>query len=221
MKRMCECTRRRNEYYRSLYEDIRKREKALGSIRHELGNLYVLQLSYLESERYEELRLLYLNLLGSLKVSGSVIHTGNIGLDSIVSFKLKQARLRKIDAQHRIRVGARILIDDRDLNSLMGNLFDNAIEACLRLPKDRRKIDLKIISDDTVLYFWMANSFDGRLRTDRRGGLRSRKPDGRNHGIGLKTVRRIARKYHGDIRIEPREDMFVVKGLLYFKDNVR
>ena len=73
MKRMCESIRRRNEYYRILYEDIRRREKALGRIRHELGNLFVLQLSYLESGRYEELRRLYLNLIESLRASGTVI----------------------------------------------------------------------------------------------------------------------------------------------------
>ena len=36
----------------------------------------------------------------------------------------------------------------------------------------------------------------------------------------MKTVRRIARKYCGDIRIEQQEDMFVVKGLLYFRDKL-
>ena len=82
MKRMCESIRRRNEYYRILYEDIRRREKALGRIRHELGNLFVLQLSYLESGRYEELRRLYLNLIESPRASGTVIHTGNRGLQA-------------------------------------------------------------------------------------------------------------------------------------------
>ncbi len=220
MKRMCESIRRRNEYYRILYEDIRRREKALGRIRHELGNLFVLQLSYLESGRYEELRRLYLNLIESLRASGTVIHTGNIGLDSIVSFKLRQAQQRRIDAAWEIRVGGRILIGDRDINSLMGNLFDNAVEACLRLPRDRRKIRLKITSSETAFYFQMANSFDGRLCRNCRGELLSRKPDKKNHGIGMKTVRRIARKYCGDIRIEQQEDMFVVKGLLYFRDKL-
>ena len=213
--------KKQNEYYKIRYEEMEKQWEKLRRIRHELGNRHILALSYVENRRYEELGKLCRSGIEELGAALPVINTGNIGIDSIVSFKLRQAAKQNTGVEREIRLAGKVLIGDADLNSLLGNLFDNALEACARIPADERKICFKLSSDETAFYFQMANRFDGRLKRGRKGELVTVNGDRGRHGIGLKTIKRIVVKYQGELWERQEESWFAIRGILYFENGER
>ena len=106
-----------------IHPDTADYKEKLRRIRHELGNRHILALSYVENRRYEELGKLCRSGIEELGAALPVINTGNIGIDSIVSFKLRQAAKQNTGVEREIRLAGKVLIGDADLNSLLGNLF--------------------------------------------------------------------------------------------------
>ena len=213
-----ELLKQQNAYYKARYEETQKQWETLRKIKHNMGNSYVLELSYLENGMYEELHELYQDAIGRLKNPKGVVDTGNIGIDSIVSFKLELAKELHIEVEMEVRTGGEIRIDNGDLNILMGNLFDNAIEASAKIPEEERKIDFKISSDATALLFEISNTFDGKLSENSEGEPETSKTDRKNHGIGLKAVREIVSRYDGTVVLRQENNIFTVKAILYYKE---
>lgn len=67
-----------------------------------------------------------------------------------------------------------------------------------------------------VLVLEIENSFlPERIRKDKYGNFLTTKKDSESHGIGLKSVKRMVEKYHGDMGINIKETHFCVKLMLY------
>ena len=89
------------------------------------------------------------------------------------------------------------------LSALLGNLFDNALEACLQIPETERWIKFQIKPHENMLLIHMENSFDGIVNQSTKHSFLSRK-EMENHGIGLKRVKILVEEVKGltDIRYE-------------------
>lgn len=70
-----------------------------------------------------------------LEKSNLLITSGNTAIDCILSSKLMYAKQQNIDIEYSVIVPSPFPLDDISLSSLLGNLLDNAIEACLRSSK--------------------------------------------------------------------------------------
>lgn len=90
------------------------------------------------------------------------------------------------------KLPADIGISDNDLSAVVGNVLDNAIEAC-RYCSDRKYIQFALIHFNHSLILTSENSTDGKANS-----IRTRKKDELNHGIGMNSIQQIAKKYHGD-----------------------
>lgn len=105
-------------------------------------------------------------------------------------------------------------IDTMDLYVLLGNALDNAIEAVERIPdRDERIIQLQIGRRDGFVQIRLENSRAGELSWQDELPATS-KEDAQSHGIGLKSIRDIARKYGGDITVRAEEGAFMLTVLL-------
>lgn len=210
-----EIIRQQNDFYKAQYEETKRQRENLKKIRHDMSNKYILELGYLENKQYEELHALYLKEISSLQNDEFIIQTGNIGIDSVINYKLKMAKDLSVRVSHDVRLGNEITLENRELNVLLGNLFDNALEAVSSLPREDRVIDFKLRSDRTSLLFEIGNTYNGVVKRDKNGEFLTDKKDTENHGIGLKNVQSIVDRYHGDMEIVVREDRFVATVLLY------
>ena len=210
-----EMLKQQNMYYRMRYEDTQEQWLKLRKMRHDMANNYVLEQTYLENQQYDLLKEHYLTMLGTLKNQENIINTGNIGIDSIINYKIEAARESGIAVSKEIKVAGNISISNGDLNVLIGNLFDNAIEAAKKLEDRERKISLKLKTDSTALYFCISNNFRGKTYKNYQGEYISSKPDKNKHGIGLKSVKDMVQKYNGTMDIEETDREFIVKIFLY------
>ena len=140
-----------------------------------------------------------------------LIETGNVHLDAILNSKLSLALKNEIEVNYKAIVPEQLTVTDIDLCVLIGNLIDNAVEACEKMEEGRRFIRLYIGALKKQLYITVTNSTNERVRkldeeyiTTKRG----------NHGHGLKRMNLIVEKYDGFINRKNEPGIFVTEIML-------
>ena len=124
---------------------------------------------------------------------GVVVDVGNTVVSAVLNHSVQKARRLDIDTDLDIRVQPDLNISAADLSVVIGNTFDNAIEACAPISGDR-KISIQLIQKGSMLFYEIRNIFD----RDKP----AQKKDQKLHGLGLKNVRRCIDKYKGTMNIE-------------------
>ncbi len=83
----------------------------------------------------------YLDMLDTdLNTVDTVVKTGNAMADAILNSKVSLARARSITVRCDAHIPVKLKMSELDLCCIIGNLFDNAIEASMGLPEDQRMI---------------------------------------------------------------------------------
>jgi len=101
-----------------------------------------------------------------------------------------------------------------DILSIFGNSLDNAIESVKSIEQiEKRIIKLAIFAQNQLLFIKMDNYFDNPLNIV-NGTYMTTKFDTPNHGYGIKSIKSIAEKYNGSIRISTNNHWFSLMILL-------
>lgn len=87
---------------------------------------------------------------------------------------------------------------DNDIIALLGNLFDNSLEAA-KVTKEKKVVFAAYIRNDDYIHIEMKNSCDNPPRTI-AGKLITSKGNIFHHGYGTKSIRRVLRKYDGKFK---------------------
>lgn len=122
-------------------------------------------------------------------------------LNSLLSAKQKKAKRDKIGLQYQISHDINTNISDYDLVSLCSNLLDNALEACLDLPAEKRFVAFYLYEKRGYLCFDVMNS--SSKRQDMQFNFQTTKENPKEHGYGMEIINGIAKKYHGYFEILP------------------
>ena len=153
-----------------------------------------------------------------MKQSSWQIQTGNNVLDAVLTSKLSRLQSLGIAFTHNIFLPDLLPLNNLELTSLMGNLLENAIEACSCQDTDSKKyIHLEIKPYNQFLYIDMTNSSSGIYRYDHNNRIRSTKRSS-NHGIGLKRIEQITSEAQGFMKISPEKDSFHIIIVLPLQD---
>ena len=118
----------------------------------------------------------------------------NRALNALLNFYAGKAKENSIRASFRFDLPRKISVSDVDLCTIVGNILENAIAACMDLPEEERMLSLSGLTQNHRLYIVATNSFSGQVR-ERNGVYLSLRHSG--NGIGLNSVRASAEKYHG------------------------
>lgn len=143
------------------------------------------------------------------------VATGNDTIDSLLNYKIQKAKDVLNLVETKIRIPEKLNLHSFDLNVVLGNLLDNAIDASVQTKEKELKITMKL--DKGVLFLNICNSCRG-IAEGKRGILETTKSDKMNHGIGLKNVRRIVEKYHGDMEFLCENGSMEADIMIYVKD---
>ena len=88
-------------------------------------------------------------------------------------------------------------ISDVELCGIVGNMLDNAVNACAEIPEAERRIDLTISCPvETRFGIVAVNSFNGVVKQD---GGRYLSTHRGGSGIGLSSIASIVERYDGVI----------------------
>lgn len=155
----------------------------------------------------------YLDQLeNDLSTVDTVVKTGNPMADAILNSKISLARSKHIQVRADASVPVALDISELDLCVILGNLFDNAIEASLALPEEARLIRVYMEMKGEQLYISFTNLTAAGKREKREGRFRSTKGEG--HGFGLVRIDAIVERLGGWLSRNSEEGAFTTEILL-------
>lgn len=140
----------------------------------------------------------------------TLLKTGNVSLDSILSAKIAQAKAAGISVTVKAAVPDRLLISDLELSIVVGNLLDNAIEACADADGERF-IRIYMAMKGKMLYFSMLNS--SGPKKSKLGTLFSSQKRGA-HGFGLRRAEAILKEHGGWCKYNSEDGAFTSEFLI-------
>lgn len=137
--------------------------------------------------------------------------TKNTVMDVILCSKIMEMEKKDITYEIDTDMIGAVSVSERDLCVILGNLLDNAIEACEKLEKEQRKIRIKIVRKSDMLDLVIENTCIPR-KSD--VWFLTTKSDKRRHGYGIASVERAVEKSGGYFNYEYRDGMFYVAVIL-------
>ena len=155
----------------------------------------------------------YLELLDEdLTTVDTVIKTGNPMTDAILNSKISLARSKNITVHADANIPVKLKTSEIDLCCIIGNLFDNAIEASEKLPEEKRMIRVYMDMKNTQLYISFTN-FTAGSKLERVNGI-FRTTKGKGHGFGLARIDAIVERLDGYISRNSEDGAFTTEILL-------
>ncbi len=144
-----------------------------------------------------------------------ICSSGNIEIDSVLNYMLQRAKneLNTVDINVMLPEGIK---HSFDINVLLGNLLENAIEAARQTERKYMGVDIALKRD--VLKIKIENSFLSENiihGEDKRIPFLTTKHSKELHGIGLTSVRQIVEKHNGVMEILSDNDVFCVNLVMY------
>lgn len=140
----------------------------------------------------------------------TLLKTGNVSLDAVLSAKLAQAKAENIVVTVKANVPDTLTVSDVELSIIVGNLLDNAIEAC-RMAVGERFIRIFMSMKGNMLYFSMLNAASAkRKKTD---SLFATHKDG-VHGFGLLRAEAIIEEHGGWVKYNSEDGAFTSEFLV-------
>ena len=138
----------------------------------------------------------------------TVIKTGNRMADAILNSKLSLAAQKEIKVKAEANIPVSLTVSELDLCTVIGNLLDNAMDACMELPVEERLIRIYMEMKGNYLYISVINTAGGKKKSN----FRTTKGEG--HGFGLKRIDMIVEKYGGYITRASEDGAFSTEVLL-------
>lgn len=175
--------------------------------RHDYRNHIQNMKIQLASGNYEKLDSYLNELADDLNTVDTVIKTGNVMADAILNSKLSVAEKLNISLSVKANIPDEIPLSDVELCAVMGNLLDNAVEACAKLPESERFMRVYIGCLKNQLYLSVQNSA-GEIK--KSGGAYLSTKEG-EHGYGIFRIDRVAKKYGGYVNRQNEEGVFATE----------
>ena len=155
----------------------------------------------------------YLDKLDTdLNTVDTVIKTGNPMADAILNSKISLAQSRGITVKADAHVPVGLRMSEIDLCCILGNLFDNAIEASMALPEEERLIRVYMEMKGTQLYISFTNFTAGKKL--RKTGKVYKSTKGEGHGFGLVRIDKIIEQLDGYLSRNSEDGAFTTEILI-------
>lgn len=143
----------------------------------------------------------------SIEIYDSEIHTGNEVLNILLMDKNLRCKKDGIKFTCMVNGKALSFLSQADMFSLLGNAIDNAIERVGQEEKDKRVISFKTEQRGNLLYLHLEN-YSSVKPLFKEGLPQTTKEDKRLHGFGTQSMRYIADKYGGTLRMYHEDNYF-------------
>lgn len=190
-------------------------QKRVRGIYHDIKNHILIMRSYLTQNKYLDLDDYLQRLQEETQLAVPQVYTGQQAVDSMLHYKMGAVK-NDISIKIETNIPEKLSIDDLDITVILGNLLDNAIEACYELEEEKREIVLLLRMVKNQFFVLIENPFNGTIRWKQGRPVTSKK-DTCNHGIGLQNVKRVVEKYNGIMEMSEKNNIFKVKIMLYLR----
>ena len=194
------------------YQEVENMYRQIRGWRHDYRN-HIQMMKVLAANGDMDGLKAYLDELDTdLNTVDTVVKTGNAMADAILNSKISLAQSKEITVQCDAHIPVKLKMSELDLCCIIGNLFDNAIEASLHLPREERLIRVYMDMKGTQLYISFTN-FTASKKLEKIGKIyRTSKGDG--HGFGLVRIDNIIERLDGYLSRNSEDGAFTTEILI-------
>ena len=179
-------------------EEVEKLYRDIRSMRHDMGN-HIQTLEHLVAHNNMDDATEYLeHLKNEWDEVSPEIKTGSPVIDVILMEKLREAKERQIRFLSDFHYPQNTKLNAFDLSVIMNNALNNCME---NVSGDDPYISISSFRKNSIFMITIKNSFWGQLNFG-DSDLPETTKFGKEHGMGLNNIRRVARMYMGDISLE-------------------
>lgn len=163
------------------------------------------------------------NLNGSLGKLDGMSYCKNPEINAILSEYIGRAKSAGCRITQSLTLPEMLPFEENDICLVLANTIDNAINACSELPEEKRYINISAVYEDGHrLLVSVNNPCSKSFEFDENGlpvtGEHSREHSD-EHGIGLRSVKRIVEKYNGFMRCVLENGEFVFQAALFYDNS--
>lgn len=195
-------------------ELLQSRIQETSRSRHDIRHLFLAIDGFLKEDDMDGLKTYIRQSLTLLPAQMSEIYCENVAVNAILCYYKEQAEKGQIKTCFCIVLPKVSPIPDTELCIIIGNLLENAIEACQRMKSQNKFINVNLsMASDALLAIQVSNSYEGNIRQTKDGSFLSSKCRGRK-GIGISSVISITEKYNGISKTEYRNQVFRISLLI-------
>ncbi|MGN0593877.1 MAG: GHKL domain-containing protein [Hominimerdicola sp.] len=203
--------KKQQEQYRERIIEANKSLEEIAVIRHDMKNKILCIGELLKNENYNEAIQICSEVKYQLEKATVLFNTDNPYLNSILNITYKKAKENNIDIKITVTCSFQG-IGSTDIVALVGNVCDNAIEYLSSI-EGERKLELKLFKKGSY-YFISAKNNIVESVLHKNPKLKSTKNDKVFHGLGIKNIRTIAKKYQGSVDISEIDSSFLINIML-------
>lgn len=194
------------------YREVENMYRQIRGWRHDYRN-HIQMMKVLAANGDMDALKVYLDELDTdLNTVDTVVKTGNPMADAILNSKISLARSRNIPTQVDAHVPVKLKMSELDLCCIVGNLFDNAMEASMALPEEKRLIRVYMDMKGTQLYISFTNFTAAKKLSKVGKGFKTSKGEG--HGFGLVRMDDIVSRYDGYLSRNSEDGAFTTEILI-------
>ena len=176
------------------YEQFRSQQEETRAIWHDISK-------YLRAIQADADNTSLVQMQQMLDSVTSIVDVHNRIVSVILNEYVQAAKQAEVCLEMDVQVPSELFVTAADLYVLIGNTMDNALEACLELPADQRRISLKLRVHNSILFYGIENPFAPQYQNRIRD---------RFHGYGLKNVRKCVERYGGTLEVQKDDGIFRV-----------
>ena len=152
---------------------------------------------YQDMERYQE-------QIQDIRLAEEIIYSANPVVNAILKVKSIKAKEKEIPMQVTTLLPQRVSVDIGDMGVLYGNLLDNAIEAAMAVEQEKRYVHVESKFQEGRLLLSIKNSKPSGTSSCQQ----TSKKDKIKHGRGIRSVRKVAEKYGGELILKDQGEHF-------------
>lgn len=210
------------ELERTEFNSLSETTERLRKMKHDM-QIYVDAINVLaKDKKWDELIAYTEQYHNTLATMQSAIATGNIAIDCILTAKLDYAEKHGIKTEYSIMAPENFPLDSVELSSILGNIWNNSIEAGERLiisdPTEHPYIYFYIKPYQNMILIHIENNYDGVIKGSIDGDILSVK-QGKEHGLGIRLVKELVEKADGVLQITSDNKIFSVHIMIPDKEN--
>ena len=208
------------ELEKEYYDHLDEIEQKQVSVRHDIKHYVSVLQAFLAEKKYDEMKNLLDQFEQGMNKITPMVYTNNRVLNALLSEKNNTAKRKGVTIDLNVEPNVDLSgVSDLDLISLFGNLIDNAIRAELESTVEKKKVTVRLFESDGKFNVLNVVNHFSRIEKSRVGFISTKKDDGQDHGIGLRNVEKISRKYNGVFNVDAEDNIFDVTVCLPARKN--
>ncbi len=189
-------------------DEINNMYQSILSLKHDMNNHLHTISGYMQVGEYAKAQEYVGEIAGEIGKIKS-FHSGNAVVDALIGSKTALAEMNEIMVDVDMAVLPDLQMTDGDLTVMIGNLYDNAIDANLKIPNvDKRFIHIKILFDGGNVLFMFENATLEEKHVGNTEVWATSKEDSSVHGFGIKNIDRIVQRYDGYCERDMKDHVF-------------